>query len=188
MPGPPRLPLHGHTRWRSILTTDVKASASKAISQIVEHDLRRRHEEEGDRLAIFECISFCHKLEDPLPSWAMSTLAKAVERSWDGGCKSFYEGLFGPGPKGGPHANPLTKRRDEQKRDLINTAIDVVKENGYRGEEAHEMVRKVLAGRGLHRGVDTIRTDWTRRGKHGPSPLGMRFDVHLELRKLQNDH
>ena len=35
-------------------------------------------------------------------------------------------GLFGAGPKGGPHANPLTKRRDERKRDLINTVIDVV--------------------------------------------------------------
>ena len=165
------------------MTPDIKASDSKAMSQFVEHDRRRRHEE-GDRLAIFECISVCHEFEFPLPSWVMSTLAKAVEHSWDDGCRSFYKALFDPGPKGGPHANPLTKRSDKRNRDFINAAIDVVKEEGYHGEEAYDLVQKVRAGLNLHRGVNTIRTVWTHRGEYGPSRPRMRLAAFLELRKL----
>ena len=168
------------------MALDVERFASKAVSQIVEHEYRQRHEKD-DRLAIFECISFCHELEHPLPKWAMSALAQAAENSWETGYKFFYQALFGAGPPGGPHANPLTARKDKQKRDRVNAAIDVTKEAEYHGDKAYTTVQGILESLGLHRSVETIRTNWTYRGEHGDPPPAMRLIALFELRKLQDN-
>jgi hypothetical protein len=95
----------------------------------------------GIPLAIDECVRACFEGGQPIPEWAMPTLAERAEISL--GLKP------DPRKKGGQHANPKRAGENRNKQLAAFYAMLVARRYGYKGDKKLDLTQRLLLEQGI---------------------------------------
>lgn len=115
--------------------------------------LEGRYFEEGNRLALLECVMLARRKNALLPRWALNALADAFAEFLKAGAEGNDERtldalLLNPDAREGRHANPLTRERERLRRRRQLDIIDEVIAEGLKGEvRDDEIGRRLIAAR-----------------------------------------
>lgn len=106
---------------------------------------RTRHAfENGDVLALLECVIACSEHDRPVPRWVRDALAKGF-RTYLNTAVPLHVALFGA--RRGRHADPRNALRDALSKELKIGAITLAEARGYKGDRKYDHARKLLQSR-----------------------------------------
>ena len=102
----------------------------------------REQFEGGEKLALLDCIRWCHRYGLPLPRWALTVLSNASGKYLSHVSANFHDALFGARKETGRHSNPATRRRESHQ--LLFDIVTALKKRGFKGEGLYERARELL--------------------------------------------
>ena len=118
------------------------------LAKLVEgklEELRQEHED-GDKLALLDCIMWCDNYGCSLPEWALTELAQIAFKYLDGQVDNLHNAYLGAASGvGGRHSNPVTARRERAQRQLYLDVETALRERGYTGKKLYKKARDVLS-------------------------------------------
>ena len=108
-----------------------------------------RRFQEGDKLALMDCVVICAVENITMPRWARHELAWVFLRYLYGTSDNLDDALFGAKKSPGRHSKPATKRREEAQHQLWFDIVTALKEDGFRGRQlwkrALELIKQSYA-------------------------------------------
>ena len=154
--------------------------------EVVQKGFRSQFED-GDPLALLDCIRWCESYGVTIPAWARFVLSNASDRYLSGVSSNFHDALFGARKKDGRHSNPRTARRETRHHQLIYDLVFALRRHGFKGDQlyvrTHELlqilhldadnrlsVRRQQARKGPN--VETIKKRFEKMKRDGARPSG----------------
>ena len=104
----------------------------------------REQFESGDKLALLDCIRWCHEYGLPFPHWALAALSRASGKYLVGVSSNFHDALFGARKDIGRHSNPATARRASRSHQLIYDLVTILRQRGLKGDRVYEHTEELL--------------------------------------------
>ena len=109
--------------------------------EVVRNGFRKQYQS-GDKLALLDCVRWCHSYHVPLPLWALAALSNASGKYLSGISSNFHDALFGALKGTGRHSNPATARREPHQ--LLYDIVTALRKHGLKGDGLYERARELL--------------------------------------------
>ncbi len=109
---------------------------------VVQHSFRKQFDD-GDKLALLDCIRWCEEYGVELPGWALRELSIAAGRYLYGVSQNYHVALLGAITPG-RHGNPATRRRYEQEHQLWFDLVWALRQHEFKGYRLYEQAQKLL--------------------------------------------
>lgn len=111
--------------------------------EVVQKGFRSQFED-GDTLALLDCIRWCESYGVPIPAWARIVLSNASDKYLSGVSSNFHDALFGARKKDGRHSNPRTARRETRHHQLIYDLVFALRLRGFKGDQLYVRTQELL--------------------------------------------
>ena len=153
--------------------------------EVVQKGFREQYQS-GDKLALLDCIRWCHRYSVPVPHWAIAVLSNASGKYLSGVSSNFHDALFGAHKETGRHSDPATARRESHQ--LLYDIVTALRNHGLKGDRLYERAQELLqqlhltADMGLKfrkeklskvPKVDTIKRRFEQMKRDGARPSGL---------------
>lgn len=123
--------------------TDADEDDYEKHVDVVEKGFRGQFED-GDKLALLDCIRWCETYHLTIPAWARVELSIASGKYLSGVSSNFHDALFGARKKEGRHSNPRTARLETRPHQLIFDLVSALKRHGFKGDALYKRARELL--------------------------------------------
>ena len=166
-------------------SNDIDEETHAKHLEVVQKRFREQYQS-GDKLALLDCIRWCHRYSVPAPHWAIAVLSKASGYYLSGVSDNFHDALFGARKDTGRHSNPATARRESHQ--LLYDIVTALRNHGLKGDRLYERAQELLqqlhltADMGLKfrkkklskvPKVDTIKRRFEQMKRDGARPSGL---------------
>ena len=161
--------------------------------EVVQKGFRRQFDD-GDKLALLDCIRWCDDYDLPLPRWALVALSQVAGRYLERKKDTLDEALFGSRVRMGRLAHRATARRQSRKDQLIYDTVVALNRTGFQGGSCYDRARELLQtmcvdadNRLIFEKVDegkvpqpeTIKRKYERMKKAGVRPSGFAYVIPM---------